>query len=132
MSEAAASLSERVKDLPDKAGVYLFKDATRRIIYVGKAKSLNKRVRSYFNAGKDIKTRILLRNAADIEVIVTADEYDALLLENTLIKQWKPRFNINLKDGKSYPVIRITNEPYPRIFRTRGPDPGYRRAAHRL
>ncbi len=119
MIEAEAPLAERARGLPDRAGVYLFKDAAKRIIYVGKAKSLNKRVRSYFNAGKDIKTRILLRNAADLEVIVTRDEYDALLLENTLIKQWKPRFNINLKDGKSYPVIRITSEPYPRIFRTR-------------
>ncbi len=119
MSGPDPSLADRARELPDRAGVYLFKDATKRIIYVGKAKSLNRRVRSYFNAGKDIKTRILLRNAADLEVIVTRDEYDALLLENTLIKQWKPRFNINLKDGKSYPVIRITSEPYPRVFRTR-------------
>jgi excinuclease ABC subunit C len=114
-----AKLQERVHDLPEKPGVYLFKDHTRRIIYVGKAKSLNKRVRSYFTAGRDIKTRILVDNASDVEVIVTKNEYDALLLENTLIKQWNPRFNINLKDGKSYPVIRITADKWPRVFRTR-------------
>ncbi len=95
------------------------KDSGRSPIYVGKAKNLNHRVRSYFAGDKDIKTRFLLANMADIEIIITNTEYEALLLENNLIKQWKPRYNINLKDGKTYPVIRLTNEEFPRVFRTR-------------
>jgi len=114
-----SEVQQKVQDFPDKPGVYLMKNATRKIIYVGKAKSIRKRVRSYFKGMKDIKTRILMENVTDIETILTSNEYEALLLENTLIKQWKPRFNINLKDGKSYPVIRITLERFPRIFRTR-------------
>ena len=94
-------------------------DAEGRTIYVGKARSLRARIRSYFNGEKDIKTRFLLANMADIEVIITATEYDALILENNLIKQRKPRYNINLKDGKTYPVIRITAEEFPRVYRTR-------------
>ena len=94
-------------------------DAEGRTIYVGKARSLRARVRSYFNGEKDIKTRFLLANMADIEVIITATEYEALILENNLIKQRKPRYNINLKDGKTYPVIRITAEEFPRVYRTR-------------
>ncbi len=112
-------LRSRVKDLADKPGVYLMKNRAGKIIYIGKARSIGKRVRSYFSGSKDIKTRILMQNAADIETIITRNEYEALILENNLIKQWKPRFNINLKDGKSYPAIRITNEEFPRIFRTR-------------
>jgi excinuclease ABC subunit C len=94
-------------------------DAEGRTIYVGKARSLRSRIRSYFNGEKDIKTRFLLAAMADIEVIITATEYDALILENNLIKQRKPRYNINLKDGKTYPVIRITAEEFPRVYRTR-------------
>ncbi len=116
---SAAPLPESVGSLPDKPGVYLMKNAAKKIIYIGKAKSLVKRVRSYFTGVKDIKTRILMQNVADVETIITRNEYEALLLENSLIKQWAPRFNINLKDGKSYPVIRVTNEQYPRVFRTR-------------
>ena len=112
-------MEDKLAALPDKPGVYIMKNRNKRIIYVGKAISLKKRVRSYFTGEKDIKTRILVENIADIEFIITSNEQEALLLENNLIKQWKPRFNINLKDGKTYPVIRITNEPYPRIFRTR-------------
>ncbi len=93
------------------------KDGT--VIYVGKAKSLRKRVASYFNAGKDRKTRVLVNHIDSLEYIVTETEYEALLLENTLIKKHSPRYNINLKDGKSYPVIKITNEEFPRVFRTR-------------
>jgi excinuclease ABC subunit C len=95
------------------------KDAQGKIIYVGKARSLRNRVRSYFNGEKDIKTRFLLANMADIEIILTATEYEALILENNLIKQWKPQYNINLKDGKTYPVIRLTAEEFPRVYRTR-------------
>jgi len=107
-------------NLPPKPGVYLMKNVKDEIIYIGKARNLKKRVRSYFNAGeKDIKTRFLVKKIADIEYIITNTEYEALLLENTLIKKWKPHYNINLKDGKTYPVIRVTAEDFPRVFRTR-------------
>jgi excinuclease ABC subunit C len=95
------------------------KDGDGRIIYVGKARSLRSRVRSYFNGEKDIKTRLLLAAMADVEVIMTHTEYEALILENNLIKQWKPQYNIVLKDGKTYPVIRLTHEEFPRVYRTR-------------
>lgn len=104
---------------PDQPGVYLMKDGEGTVIYVGKAKSLRKRVASYFSGAKDVKTRTLVRNIRDVEVIVTGTEHEAFLLENTLIKRWKPRYNINLKDGKTYPVIKVTNEEYPRVYRTR-------------
>jgi excinuclease ABC subunit C len=107
------------RDFPDRPGVYIMKDADGAPIYVGKAKSLKHRVRSYFAGDKDIKTRFLLAAMTDIEIIITKTEYEALLLENNLIKQWKPRYNINLKDGKTYPVIRLTSEEFPRVFRTR-------------
>jgi excinuclease ABC subunit C len=109
----------RDREYPDRPGVYLMKDAKGRIIYVGKARSLRNRVRSYFAGEKDIKTRFLLANVSDIEVIITNTEYEALLLENNLIKQWTPQYNIDLKDGKTYPVIRLTAEEFPRVYRTR-------------
>ena len=99
--------------------MYLWKDDEGQIIYIGKAKSLRDRLRSYFARGKDVKTATLVRRARSIETIIVANEYEALLLENTLIKQHSPRYNIDLKDGKTYPVIRITNEEFPRIFKTR-------------
>ncbi len=108
-----------ISHFPRQPGVYLMKDATGRIIYVGKAKILINRVRSYFTGNKDIKTSTLLKKVAQIDYIITQNEYEALILENNLIKRWKPRYNINLKDGKTYPVIRITNDEYPRVFRTR-------------
>lgn len=95
------------------------KSAQSNALYVGKANNLKKRVGSYYTGNKDAKTRILMKNVAAIEYITTRNEYEALLLENTLIKRWQPRYNINLKDGKSYPVIRVTNETFPRVFRTR-------------
>jgi excinuclease ABC subunit C len=107
------------RDYPDRPGVYIWKDTEGTPIYVGKARSLANRLRTYFAGGKDIKTRFLLERAADIELIVTATEYEALLLENNLIKRWRPKYNITLKDGKTYPVIRITAEEFPRVFRTR-------------
>ncbi len=109
----------RNRDYPDRPGVYIMKDGAGETIYVGKARSLRHRVRSYFAGEKDIKTRFLLAAMADIEVIITNTEYEALLLENNLIKQRKPRYNIDLKDGKTYPVIRLTAEDFPRVFRTR-------------
>jgi excinuclease ABC subunit C len=89
------------------------------IIYVGKARVLRNRLVSYFAGGKDIKTATLIRHVRSIETIIVASEYEALLLENTLIKQHFPKYNINLKDGKTYPVVRVTHEEFPRIFRTR-------------
>lgn len=113
------SLKEQVKEFPLKPGVYLMKNSSGKIIYVGKATFLRKRVGSYFTGTRDIKTRILVDRIETIEFIVTSNEYEALILEDSLIKKWSPRYNINLKDGKTYPVIRITNEDYPRVFRTR-------------
>jgi excinuclease ABC subunit C len=112
-------LSETASRFPASPGVYLMRDTKGAVIYVGKAKNLRNRVRSYFSPNRDIKTRSLVRKIRTIEYIVTENEYEALLLENTLIKEHTPRYNINLKDGKSYPVIRITAEEYPRVFRTR-------------
>jgi excinuclease ABC subunit C len=109
----------RDRQYPDQPGVYLMKDAEGKIIYVGKARSLRNRLRSYFAGEKDIKTRFLLAHMADIEVIITHTEYEALILENNLIKQWAPQYNIDLKDGKTYPVIRLTAEEFPRVYRTR-------------
>jgi excinuclease ABC subunit C len=119
MASSVAILADKVRDFPDKPGVYLMKNARKKIIYIGKARSLKKRVRSYLSGEKDLKTRVLMGHAVDVEIIITNNEYEAFLLENNLIKQWHPQFNIDLKDGKSYPVIRITPDEYPRIFRTR-------------
>jgi excinuclease ABC subunit C len=119
ISENKANLKAVVRDAPREPGVYIMKDDEGRIIYVGKAKSLKDRLSSYFSGEKDIKTATLMRHVRTIETILVASEYEALLLENTLIKQHTPKYNINLKDGKTYPVIRITNEDFPRIFRTR-------------
>lgn len=109
----------RDREYPDSPGVYIMKNAEGTPIYVGKARSLKNRIRSYFAGEKDIKTRFLLAHMADIEVIITHTEYEALILENNLIKQWTPQYNINLKDGKTYPVIRLTAEEFPRVYRTR-------------
>lgn len=95
------------------------KDATGRIIYVGKAKDLRNRVTSYFLSGRDVKTSYLVSKIVSIEYIITGNEYEALVLENNLIKKHNPHYNISLKDGKSYPLIRITNEPFPKVFKTR-------------
>lgn len=118
LSEA---LETKIAGLPTKPGVYLHKDAEGQIIYVGKAKSLRNRVRSYFQEGRpvDAKTKALVRKIVDLEVIVTDTEVEALILENTLIKEHRPKYNILLKDDKSYPYIRITKEEYPRVFKTR-------------
>ena len=104
---------------PKTSGVYLWRDEKDIVIYVGKAKSLKNRLSSYFASKRDIKTRILVSRAHRLEYIQTDNEYEALVLENNLIKKYKPRYNINLKDGKTYPVLKITNERYPRLYRTR-------------
>ena len=110
---------EAVRSFPHCPGVYLMKNKNDTVIYVGKAKDLKKRVSSYFLSGRDIKTSALVRHISSIDFIVTISEGDALLLENNLIKKYQPKYNISLKDGKSYPLLRITNEPFPKIFKTR-------------
>ena len=114
------SIPDILKNLTKSAGVYKFLDDSSNVIYVGKAKNLRNRVRSYFTGKKsDEKTRSLISNIKDISVILVETESDALLLENNLIKKFKPKYNILLKDGKSYPWICIKNERFPRVFLTR-------------
>ena len=109
-----------LKRIPESPGVYQYFDKEGQIIYVGKAKNLHRRVNSYFNKDhQSSKTRQLVAHIADIRYVVVDSEQDAFLLENNLIKQYKPKYNILLKDGKSYPYICITREKYPRIFKTR-------------
>ena len=112
-------LHETALKAPQSSGVYLWRNEEGTIIYVGKAKNLKNRLCSYFSGQRTVKTRLLVSRAASIEYITTANEYEALLLENNLIKQHSPRYNICLKDGKSYPVLRVTKEDFPKIFRTR-------------
>lgn len=113
-------LRDKLPNLPAKPGCYLFKDKNDRIIYVGKAALLRSRVRSYFQAQPyHPKQAALLQKIADFEYIVTDSEVEALILENNLIKKHKPRYNVNLKDDKSYPFIRITHEDFPQVYITR-------------
>ncbi|MBN2864304.1 MAG: GIY-YIG nuclease family protein, partial [Bacteroidales bacterium] len=105
--------------LPQKPGVYQFLDTNGRIIYVGKAKNLKKRVASYFTKNQSGKTAVMLKRAADMKHIVVDNESDALLLENNLIKEHQPRYNILLKDDKTFPWICIKKENFPRVFSTR-------------
>ena len=115
-----AHLKDIVSRLPDKPGSYQFYDDTNTIIYVGKAKNLKSRVSSYFHTEVDrFKTKVLVSKIFDISYTVVNTEEDALLLENSLIKKYNPRYNVLLKDGKTYPSICITNEYFPRIFKTR-------------
>jgi excinuclease ABC subunit C len=117
-----SSLEERVALLPVEPGVYLFRDAEGRVLYVGKAQSLRARVRSYFNRGGDGRMQVpfLVERLADVEVIATANVKEALLLENQLIKKHKPRFNVRLRDDKNYLALRLDpGEPYPRFTETR-------------
>ncbi len=114
-------LKNIIKSLPNKPGVYQYFDKGEKIIYVGKAKDLKKRVSSYFNKDQHPygKINVLVRKIADIKFIVVDTEYDALLLENNLIKKYQPRYNVMLKDDKTYPWICIKNERFPRVFSTR-------------
>lgn len=113
-------IREILRQLPEKPGVYQHINSEGEIIYVGKAKNLKRRVSSYFQKDQqNYKTRQLVKNIVDIKYVVVDTEQDAFLLENNLIKQYQPHYNILLKDGKSYPSICITREPYPRIFKTR-------------
>ena len=113
-------LKNIVLNMPDKPGSYQFYDAEHTIIYVGKAKRLKQRVSSYFHKEVDrFKTKVLVSKIEDISYTVVNTEEDALLLENSLIKKYNPRYNVLLKDGKTYPSICITNEYLPRVFKTR-------------
>jgi excinuclease ABC subunit C len=114
------TLKEKLENLPSLPGIYQFLNEKGKIIYVGKAKNLKNRVRSYFQKNLDsVKTRALVSKVEDFQLIVTDSEIEALVLENNLIKDLKPKYNINLKDDKSFPYIRITNELFPQIFPTR-------------
>ncbi|MBC7126457.1 MAG: GIY-YIG nuclease family protein, partial [Bacteroidales bacterium] len=110
-----------LSSLPDLPGVYQFFDSTGKIIYIGKAKNLRKRVSSYFNRSQydSAKVRALVSRVADLKYIVVNSESDALILENILIKKHQPKYNILLRDDKTYPWIVIKNEPFPRVTTTR-------------
>ena len=114
-------LKEKVRSLPDEPGVYLMKNGRGRVLYVGKAKKLSGRVRSYFRGGEtlDVKTRKLVSSIRDLDYIVTGNELEALVLEYNLIKEYRPKYNIRLKDDKKYPYIKLTNERFPRLLLVR-------------
>ena len=118
----AERLQEQLKTLPNRPGVYLFRGADGEILYIGKATSLRSRVRSYFGASADrsFKLRELSRRTASVETFVVASPTEALLLESNLIKEHAPRFNIQLRDDKSFPYVKVTvHEPFPRVLVTR-------------
>jgi len=121
MEKISENLKEKLKYLPLKSGVYLMKDGSEKVIYVGKAKILKNRIKSYFSGIiNDEKTKRLVRNIRSFEYIITSTEKEALILESNLIKHYKPQYNVMLKDDKEYPFIKITwREPFPRIFVTR-------------
>lgn len=123
-------LEEKLKNIPEKPGVYLMKDASGKVIYVGKAIVLRNRVRSYFQKGGHAavspKVRILAQHIADIEYIVTSNEVEALILESNLIKQKSPKYNVRLKDDKHYPYLKVTNEKFPRVTVVRRMEKGDR------
>src|SRR5260370_13049663 len=112
-------LQQKIRSLPTSPGVYLYKNAEGEVIYVGKANSLRHRVSSYFHEGRiaDAKTGTLVREAVDVDYIVVANNKEALALENHLIKQKKPRFNILLRDDKTYPYVKLTlGDRFPRVY----------------
>ena len=118
----AMDLLAKIRTIPTEPGVYLYKNAEGEVIYVGKAKNLRSRVASYFHEGRweDSKTGTLVREAVDVDYIVVANNKEALALENNLIKQRKPRFNILLRDDKTYPYVKLTlGERWPRVYVTR-------------
>ncbi len=121
MTARIDALREKAAQLPLEPGVYLYKDAAGTVLYVGKAKSLRARVRSYFNEDRlaDIKTGSMISEAHELDYILVDNEKESLALENNLIKQYQPRFNVLLRDDKTYPYIKLTNEKYPRVYVTR-------------
>ena len=120
MNDRLNYITSLLSTIPEKPGCYQYYDAKGTVIYVGKAKNLRKRISSYFQKEhENRKTRVLVKQIYDLRYIVVDSEADALLLENNLIKQYRPRYNVLLKDDKTYPSIVIKNEPFPRIFQTR-------------
>src|SRR5215470_7121793 len=117
MSAAAADLLvQRIRDLPDRPGIYIFKDGEGKVLYVGKAKSLKKRASSYLARDHEPRLAAMVAEAVDLEYVVTDSEAEALLLENNWIKRKRPRYNILLRDDKTYPYLKLTvAEPYPRL-----------------
>ncbi len=116
-----AEVEEKLKNLPTNPGVYLYRNEKEKVIYVGKAKNLRNRVRSYFQSSRNLdrKTQRLVKQIRRIDTILVDSEVEALILEANLIKEHKPRYNVFLRDDKSYPYIRITKEPFPQVFVTR-------------
>ncbi|MGH7638300.1 MAG: GIY-YIG nuclease family protein, partial [Gemmatimonadaceae bacterium] len=122
MSTLPEAVLDKIPHLPESPGVYLWKDADGNVLYVGKAKRLRSRVRSYANLERieSARTYALMKAVAAVETIVVPSEAHALILEANLIKEYKPRFNISLRDDKSYPLIKVTvHEPFPRVYVTR-------------
>src|SRR5215210_224725 len=122
MTPVPASILDKIPHLPESPGVYLWRDAQGKVLYVGKAKRLRSRVRSYVATDhvESVKTRALMQQAQALDTIVVPSEAHALILEANLIKEYKPRFNIALRDDKSYPYIKVTvHEPFPRVWVTR-------------
>ncbi len=113
-------LDQKLKNLPANPGIYQFLNDKGKVIYVGKARNLRNRVKSYFHGGaSNAKTIALVKKIKDFELVITDSEIEALVLENNLIKELKPRYNIDLKDDKSFPFIKVTNEPFPQVYSTR-------------
>ncbi len=119
VNPAYETLHETALKAPSSSGVYLWRNDEGTVIYVGKAKNLKNRLSSYFSGERHIKVQMLVSNAKSIEYITTSNEYEAFILENNLIKKYSPRYNIQLKDGKSYPSLKITHEEFPRFYKTR-------------
>ncbi len=119
MSDAATALAARIRALPDRPGIYVFKDARGRALYVGKAKSLRKRAGSYLGEAREPRIAAMLEEAADLEFVATDSEAEALLLENNWIKRRRPRYNVLLRDDKTYPYLKLTAGSWPRIAFTR-------------
>lgn len=130
MTRTIPELRKIASEAPESPGVYIMKDLTGAVIYVGKAKSLKNRVSSYFSGKKDIKTSHLITKINTVDFIITNNEAEALIHENSLIKQWNPQFNIDLKDGKSYPVIKITGDQFPTVYKTRNINKGDKKASY--
>src|SRR5690606_34155462 len=119
MEQYRKNIQEKLALLPDQPGCYLMKDRQGTVIYVGKAKVLKNRVRSYFTGSHDRKTQALVSEIADFEYIITSSNIEALILEMNLIKKYDPKYNVMLKDDKSYPFIMLTSERHPRLVITR-------------
>jgi excinuclease ABC subunit C len=119
MIKVSLDLEKKLELLPDNPGVYLWKNKEKEVIYVGKAKNLKNRVRSYLQEHKDRKTRQLQKHIFDLDYIVVGSESNALILEATMIRKYSPRYNVMLKDDKRYPFIKVTNDPFPKIEKTR-------------